>query len=218
MNPEYPGMNPELPGIIPEKPGTNPEYPGNSTPQSNIPDPQSEVPNPHSPTPFLNTTNQELLDAAAELPFRVQGRSRFDKLPPQEQAAIIGLLGVYKADVVLDLIAQPRPIGFSLKVGKSALYDFRFRYQKREAKRSRKETAGRALDFLNQTENPLQAFTAKYERLLQAQALAAAGDPQASLEELDQITTTLTKFAKQALAERKQCHAERVKNQKFAAS
>ena len=207
MNPEYPGTNPETPGITPENPDTNPE-------NSGIPDPQSE--DPQLSLLVLNTTDEELLDAAADLPLRVKGRSRFDRLTAQEQAAIIGLLQIHTSRVVLKLIAQPPPIGFSLKVGQSALYEFRARYKKREADRFNQHITGCALAMIKASENPIEDFPYIYERMLQAKALVAANDQDESLERIELLTNTLAKLRKQALAERKQDHAEQVQKQKFA--
>jgi hypothetical protein len=181
--------DPKFPAIDPRSAISNPT---SENPQSPIPDPRSE----------------DFEEAAADLPFRLKGRSRFDQLTTEQQDAIMALLETYKYTTVLELIAQPPPLGLSFKIGKSALFEFKARYRQRQAERRKKESADRAIELLNKSENPGATFMNLYERLLQIKALGVASNSDATLAQLDEVTATITKLRKQSLAERKQRHAE----------
>jgi hypothetical protein len=115
-----------------------------------------------------------------------------------------------KPEVVLKVIAQPPPVGFSLKAGRSALFEFCSRYKKRETERRRNENAA-TIQLLSKSEDPNKTFVQTFEHLLQVRALNAAAEPITTVATLDAFATTLTKIRKQALAERKQVHAEKSK-------
>lgn len=158
--------------------------------------------------PTIDSTNEAFVEAATDLHYQLKGRSRFDKLSVEQQASIINLMDVHETNVVLELLASPPPTGMSFKIGRSALYAFRRRYQKREAQRRLDDKNKIATDVLCNSSNPKQAFLEMYERLLHIKALTTASDPETSLETLDAITTTINKLRKQSLAERKQAYAE----------
>jgi hypothetical protein len=174
------------------------------------PQPSTPSPEPDAP-PQIQSENPDFLEAAADLDAQLKGRSRFDKLSPRQQAAIIHLMQVHEIEVVLELLAAPGPTGMSFKIGRSALYEFKRRYDKREARRQREQKAKTFEDLLKKSGHPEQTFLVNFEHLLQVKALTAASLPDTSLETLDAVTTTINKLRKQTLAERKQTHAEKTK-------
>jgi hypothetical protein len=146
--------------------------------------------------------------SAADLDAQLKGRSRLDKLSAQQQAAIIHLMNVHTIDVVLDLLAAPSPTGMSFKIGRSALYEFKRRYEKREAQRQREQRTKAFDDLLKKSDDSQQTFLVNFEHLLHVKGLNLASLPETSNETLDALTTTINKLRKQTLAERKQTHAE----------
>jgi hypothetical protein len=195
MNPEQPGIKPEKPGITQNQSGKFPDQLGNSGQlgQANTP-PQNDQPSPEQDPdapPKIQSNDEEFVAAALELRYQRKGRSPFDKLSPQDQA-------------VVKAIAQPYPIGFALKVSKTALYNFHKRYQKRR----HQQNVEASIDLLNKSSNPTQAFAQTFERLVQTKALTVASDPETTLNTFDALITSVNKLRKQSLAERKQLQAE----------
>jgi hypothetical protein len=215
MNPEKPGMNPEQPGITRNQTGKCPDQVGNSdqpTPTSSTQSPQNtstSTPTPEDPDapPKFQSDDEQFIDAATDLHYQRKGRSPFDKLSPQDQAVLIDLFDKHHWQAVLKAIAQPPPIGFGVKVGKSALYDFHRRYTDRR----HKEEIQASVDLINKSSDPTQAFAQTFERLVQIKALSLASDPGNSLDIFDTVITCVNKLRKQSLAERKQAHAEKSK-------
>jgi hypothetical protein len=215
MNPENPGMKPEQPGITRNQTGKCPDQIGNSdqpaptssTEPSKNTFSTNTAEDPDSP-PKFQSTDQQFIEAATDLHYQRKGRSPFDKLSPQDQAIVIELFDKHHWQAVLKVIAQPPPIGFGLNVGKTALYDFHNRYNKRR----RQENIQANVDLINKSSDPTQAFAQIFERLVQIKALSVANNPEHSLSIFDSLITSLTKLRKQNLAERKQAHAEKKAN------
>ena len=204
-----PGLNPDNPELTqtePESARTETEQSAHASAPSSGPAPQAEA-DPDDDAPNIKSDDEDLIEAATHLHLHLKARSRFDKLPPENQAAIIHLLDRCKPEVVLKLIAQPPPVGFSLKAGRTALLEFRRRYEKRAAERRRNDNSAAALELVRKVGDPNQAFLT----VLQIRALTAAADPTTSLGILDAYASTLGKLRKQTLAERKQDHAEKPK-------
>jgi hypothetical protein len=203
-------MNPELPGINAEKPGKIPDQLGNSDqPKPSAPPQQPPPPAPEDPDapPKIQSNDEEFVAAATDLHYQRKGRSPFDKLSPQDQAIVIDLFDKFTWQTVVKTIAQPEPIGFNLKVGKTALYDFHKRYRKRREQQNIQAN----IELLNKSPDPTHAFAQIFERAIQTKAVTIASDPQTSLNVFDALITTVNKHRKQSLAERKQLHAEKAK-------
>lgn len=176
MNPEQPGTKPELPGTTLNQPVKSPEQPGNSDQPAAVaapPTPLTPPPHPVSSTeedpdapPKIQSNDEEFVAAAADLHYQRKGRSPFDKLSAADQAIVIDLFDKFTWQTVLKLIAQPPPIGFGLKVGKTALYDFNKRYDKRR----RQQNVQESIELLNNSSDPTQAFAQIFERLVQTRA------------------------------------------------
>jgi hypothetical protein len=216
MNPENPGMKSEQPGIARKETVKSPEQLGKSDQPTSAAEPAPSTPptepapsteeDPDAP-PKIQSNDEEFVAAATDLHYQRKGRSPFDKLSPQDQAIVIDLFDKFTWQAVLKVIAQPPPIGFGLKVSKTALYDFHKRYNKRR----RQQNVQASIDLLNKSSDPTQAFAQIFERLVQTKALTVASDPQASLNIFDALITSVSKLRKQSLAERKQLHAEKTK-------
>jgi len=223
-------MNPDKTQTTPEtaqtKPAQTPDKPDNQHPiepaaqEATAAEPAPKTPSaPEPPTdpdePIIQSNDEELLEAAADYHARKKGRSRFDKLSAEQQSHILGLLEVHTIDVVRKLIAQPAPLGMSFKIGRSALNDFERRHKKREAERRKNESSKTAIELLNKSNDPNQAFAELFQRLLQIKALTAASDPTGTLETIASVNAILTKFRRQSLLERKQSFAEKTHHEKY---
>ena len=147
-------------------------------------------------------------EAAADLQAHLKKRNRFDVLSPEAQAAIIALLDTYESRFVARLLRRPPPRGMNFQISKSGLNDFRRRYEKREAERRTNENAKAAADLLDKSDDPEKAFQQAMGRLLKTRLLTITSEPNAPIDEIGALVTALTKLRKQALAERKQDHAE----------
>jgi hypothetical protein len=212
---EQPGIKSESPGITQNDPGKFPNKTGNSRQPKPISEPSSSTTpssenaapsgqeDPDAP-PKIQSTDEEFIAAVADLHYQRKGRSPFDKLSDQDQAIVIDLCEKFTWQTVLKTSAQPSPIGYALKAGKTALYDFRKRYEKR----CKEQKAQANIDLLNKSSDPAHTFAEIFARLIQTKVLAVASDPHLSLNTCDALITTLNKFRKQTLAERKQLHAE----------
>ena len=152
-----------------------------------------------------------MAEAAADLQAALNKRNRFDALSPEAQAVIIDMLDQYKSRHVAKLLRRPPPQGMNFKISKSGLNYFAKRYRQRQTQRRQKQNSDRAIEHLNKSPNPSQAFLNLYERMLHVKALTAATDPDTALDTLGQLTATITKLRKQTLAERKQSHIENSK-------
>ncbi|HEY6227691.1 MAG TPA: hypothetical protein VI282_11270 [Verrucomicrobiae bacterium] len=164
--------------------------------------------------PNIQSTDEAYIEAAADLYYHIKGRSPFDKLTPQQQETIIHLMEHHEEKVVRKIIAQPSPLGFSFKIGKTAFYAFLKRHRDREAERQKQqriEQTDAYIQLMTLAPDPSQAFGQIFERLVQIKALKVASDPQISLAVCDAVITTVNKLRKQSLAERKQSHAEKPK-------
>jgi len=164
--------------------------------------------------PKIESNDEAYIEAATDLYYHVKGRSPFDKLTPQQQETIIHLMEHHEEKVVRKTIAQPPPLGFSFKIGKTAFYAFLKRYRERDAEREKQqriEHANTYIQLLTSAPDPNQAFGHIFERLVQIKALKVASDPQMTINTCDALITTVNKLRKQSLAERKQTHAEKSK-------
>jgi len=155
---------------------------------------------------------QRMAEAAEDLKAELTRRNRFDRLTAEQQSAIVALLDSHHSlDTVVRLIAKPTPPGMNFKISKSGLAKFARRYKARETERRRIQNAQASADLLDKSEDPDKAFQTAFERLLRLRLLTTTSEPDAPLETIDALTSTLLKFRKQALAERKQLHAEKSK-------
>jgi hypothetical protein len=152
-----------------------------------------------------------MAEAAADLQAALKKRNKFDCLSPEAQAAIITMLDKYDSRYVAKLLIKPPPEGMGFKISKSGLNYFRRRYAKTQAERRATENAKAAADLLDKSEDPDKAFQQTLERLLRLRTLTTVSEPDAPLETVDDLINALTKLRKQALAERKQTHAEKPK-------
>ncbi|HUS35051.1 MAG TPA: hypothetical protein VM680_06830 [Verrucomicrobiae bacterium] len=155
-----------------------------------------------------------MAEAAADLQAALKKRNKFDALSPEAQAAIITMLDKYDSRYVAKLLVKPPPEGMNFKISKSGLNYFRRRYEKTQAQRRATENAKAAADLLDKSEDPDKAFQQTLERLLRLRTLTTVSEPDAPIETVDELINALTKLRKQALAERKQLHAEGRANMK----
>ena len=155
---------------------------------------------------------QRMAEAAEDLKAELNRRNRFDRLTAEQQAAIVALLDSnHSLATVVRLIAKPTPPGMNFKISKSGLAKFAKRYKTRESERRRIQNAQASADLLDKSQDPDKAFQTALERLLRLRLLTTSSEPDAPLETIDALTTILLKIRKQALAERKQTHAEKSK-------
>jgi hypothetical protein len=207
---------PERNANNPEQSRTQPEQIPHDAEQSRTqPEPSasaavatSDATPPPAELPVVKSDDEDVIDAAAELHYHMKGRSRFDKLSAEQQLAIVEMMNTFNSDTVRNIISQPPPVGFSLKIGKTALCAFVKRFNKRLAERRLEEATKIVTDELNNSTDPSHDFAEAFERCLQIKALIAVADRNTTLETIDALTTTITRLRKQSLAERKQLHVE----------
>jgi hypothetical protein len=160
---------------------------------------------------FINDA-ERMAEAAADLQAHLKKRNRFDDLTSDAQAAIIAMLDHHDLRTVARTLAKPPPDGMSFKISKSGLNYFRNRYTKQESERRKNQNAQATADLLDKSEDPDKAFHDALQCLLRMRVLTTASEPDAPIDVIDNLITTLTKLRKQSLAERKQAHAERTKS------
>jgi hypothetical protein len=147
-----------------------------------------------------------LADAAADLKARLKGRGRFDELTDAQRDAIFALLQDYSEATVAKIIAMPPPKGMNFRVSRQTVNRFKHDYLKAKAERRHAEHLKLAEEVLS-SENPEHAFRETFERLLKTRLLTT---DLAEIDTIDSLVATLARLRKQALAERKQTHAEQL--------
>ena len=157
------------------------------------------------------------LKPALDLQRYLSGRSPLDNLNPHQQEAILLLLEDHPAWRVAEIIAPPPPIGFGLQTTDASINRFRGRIAAAKCQALRDQDATAMSDLLSQIHSSDEAFQTAVQTLLKdrlVRAASQAGGPGGSLGVVDSIITSLNKLRKQALAERKQIHAEKSKKTK----
>jgi hypothetical protein len=127
----------------------------------------------------------------------------------QQQEAIILLLGDHSAERVAQIIAQPPPLGFALKTTDASIIRFRSRFIAAKCAAARQNDEQALADLLAEAHQSDAGFQNVIQRLIKDRLVRAAGQQHFSLGVLDSLLTSLIKFRKQSLAERKQTHAEK---------
>lgn len=150
----------------------------------------------------------EPLDAALDLREYLSGRSPLDKLQPNEQHAILRLLEDHEPEHIAEVLAEPPPIGFGIQTSRPALYRFRNRCDRARDEACKAQHAKAVNDLIAKANDSEDAFQAAVQRVLKARLLNTTTEPNADLNTIDALITSLTKLRKQNLAERKQAHAE----------
>jgi hypothetical protein len=147
-------------------------------------------------------------EAALDLREYLSGGSLLDNLEPRIQQAILRLLEDYKPEFVAEAIAEPPPIGLGVRTSSASLKRFRRRYRAAEEDAQKAQHAKAIQDLLAQANTSDEAFQTAIQRLLKTRLLTTTSDPNAPLETIDTLITSLNKLRKQTLAERKQTHIE----------
>jgi hypothetical protein len=155
--------------------------------------------------------DNESLEAALDLREHLAGRSPLDKLEPRIQQILLRLMEDHKPEHVAEAIAEPPPIGFGIQTSKASLYRFRERYTQAKEQSRKAQHAKAIQDLLAKAGNSEEAFQAAVQSVLKARLLTTTTEPNAPLDTIDALITTLNKLRKQSLAERKQLHAEKTK-------
>jgi hypothetical protein len=158
---------------------------------------------------YLDTASQQA--CGADLNEYLSGRSPLDNLTAQQQEAILLLLNDHSAQRVAEVIAQPPPLGFNLKTTDASILRFRNRLRHAKTKAAREQDQKAVAELLAEAQQSDDAFQSVVQRLIKERLVRAATSPMTGLSNLDSMITSLTKLRKQALAERKQLHAEKIK-------
>lgn len=161
------------------------------------------------PIDITNYFDRDDLQVALDLQQHLSGRSPLDHIPANHQQAIIGLLEDYPAWRVAKVIAQPSPRGLGIQTTVVALNRFRRRYNAAQGECLKQQTLKASQDLVAQANGSDDTFQAAVQRLMKIRLLTLASNPNAGVDQIDSLITSLTKLRKQFLAERKQLHAER---------
>jgi hypothetical protein len=154
---------------------------------------------------------ERMAEAAADLQAHCKKRSRFDSLSAEDQSAIIAMLDLHDSRTVARTFARPSPASIS-KSAKSALNDWARRYKERHAQLRVQQAVQAATDLIDKSSDPDKTFQQTLERLLRIKTLTLTSLPNASVESIDALITTINKLRKQSLAERKQLHSEKTQS------
>ncbi|HUS35387.1 MAG TPA: hypothetical protein VM680_08565, partial [Verrucomicrobiae bacterium] len=154
---------------------------------------------------YLDAASQQ---ACVDLQEYLSGRSELDHLTPQQQEAILLLLNDHSAARVAEVIAQLPPLGFNIKLTDASILRFRDRFRTARSKAARDSDQKALADLVAEAQQSEEAFQGVFERLMKDRLVRAAASNH-GLSNIDPMITSLTKL--QALAERKQLHAEKIK-------
>jgi hypothetical protein len=151
------------------------------------------------------------VQVALDLQDHLSGRSPLDHVPANHQQAIILLLEDHPAWRVAKVIAQPVPHGLAIQVTAVTLNRFRRRYNAAKDEHLKQQTLKASHELIAQANGSDDTFQAALQRLMKIRLLSVTSNPNACVDQIDSLITSLTKLRKQSLAERKQLHAERLK-------
>jgi hypothetical protein len=169
--------------------------------------PPTTAPNPLTPATIESQDNFELLfDPAIPFEIHTKKRSPLDRLAPEHQQALIGLIREHSLQSVANLLARPLPYGLNLQTTPTALSRFTHRYITAQEKREREQKILTAQQMMSESGNPTAVFNQLSSKLLQMRILATTSESQPDLKELHTLVNCLTKLRRQSLAERKQSH------------
>jgi hypothetical protein len=216
-----PGDSKVIPGdseVIPDDPTFTSSDSDSLKPEPHFPQPSqagsptgSKHQTPSEPFDINKYLSSDEIQASLDLQGYLSGRSPLDDLPSQQQQAIILLLEDHPAWRVAKVLAQPEPHGLSFKVAPVTLNRFkkRFAIAKDACRKAQNQKA--IDDLLSKANDTEETFQTAIQRLIKIRLITTTSEPNANLDTMDLLITSLTKLRKQTLAERKQLHVEKTK-------
>jgi hypothetical protein len=173
------------------------------TPNESQPENSNSQPSPDTLN-FPAHLDEDLCQDALDLLSDPSTKSPLDALPDHQRKAIFELLQAHSTRRVSQLLAEPPPLGLSLKIGKSSLARFKDRYQfEARAKKGLENIDAITQTFAKdgqQTEDKLHLLT---QRVLASRLFTCSSDPQYDPRKINLLVRSLNSLRRQRLLEKK---------------